>query len=70
MCVDILLYSAILFTSKFSDHVIAAHRYDEIPGIFKRGNPFFGEREVKKEMLIFRETNSFLSIIKLKSHKE
>ena len=33
MYVEILLYSAILFTSKFTDHVIAAkYRYDEIPG--------------------------------------
>jgi len=44
-CVEILLYSAILFISKFTNHVIAAKcPYDEIPGIFKRGNPFSGER--------------------------
>jgi len=36
MNVEILLYSAILFTSKFTYHVIAAKcPYDEIPGIFK-----------------------------------
>jgi len=36
MCVEILLYSAVLFTSKFIDHVIAAKcLYDEIPGVFK-----------------------------------
>jgi len=51
--VEILLYSAILFTSKFTDHVIAAKcPYDEIPGIFKRGNPFSGERG-EKEILKF-----------------
>ena len=44
MCVEILLYSAILFTSKFSDHLIAAKcPYDEIPGIFKRRNPLSEE---------------------------
>ena len=33
MYVEILLYSAILFTSKFTDHVIATkYPYDEIPG--------------------------------------
>jgi len=43
MCVEILLYSAILFTFKFTDHVIAAnYPYDEIPG----------ERDAK-EILIF-----------------
>ena len=48
----ILSYFAILFTSKFTDHVIAAKcPYDEIPGIFKRGNPFSGERG-EKEILI------------------
>jgi len=31
-----LFYSAILFTSKFTDHMIAA-KYDDISGIFKRG---------------------------------
>jgi len=41
MCVEIY----ILFTAKFTDHVIAAKcPYDEIPSIFKRGNPFSGER--------------------------
>jgi len=46
MCVEILLYSAILFTSKFTDHVIAAKcPYDKIPDSFKQGNPFSGERE-------------------------
>jgi len=46
-----LLYAAIL--SKFTDHVIAAMcPYDEIPGIFKRGNTFSGERG-EKEILIF-----------------
>ena len=35
MCMEILLYSAILFTAKFTDHVIAAKcPYNEIPGIF------------------------------------
>jgi len=35
MCVEILFYSAFLFTSKFTDHVIAAKcPYDEIPGKF------------------------------------
>jgi len=38
MCVKILLYSAILFTSKFTDHA-AKCPYDEIPSIFKQGNP-------------------------------
>ena len=53
MCVERLLYSAILFTSKFTDHVMAAKcPYDEIPGIFKRGNPLTGERG-EKEILIF-----------------
>jgi len=70
MCVEILLYSAILysailFTTKFTDHVIAAKcPYDEIPGNFKLGNLFSGERG-DKEILIFRSTNSFLSIMKL-----
>ena len=65
MCVEIQLYSAILLISKFTDHVITAKcPYDEIPGIFKRGNPFTGERG-EKEILIFRKTNPFLSIIKL-----
>jgi len=37
-----------------TDHVIAAKcPYDEIPGIFKRGNPFSGEIG-GKEILIFR----------------
>ena len=54
MCVEILLYSAILFTSKFTDHAIAAKcPYYEIAGIFKRGNPFSVERG-EKEILIFR----------------
>ena len=36
MCVEILLYSVILFTSNFTDHVLTAkYLYDEIPGIFK-----------------------------------
>ena len=53
MCVEILLYSAILFTSKFTDHVIATKcPYDEILGTFKQGNPFSGERG-EKEILIF-----------------
>ena len=53
MCVEILLYSAILFTSKFTDHVIAAKcPYDEIPDSFKQGNPFSGEREVKKKYFV------------------
>jgi len=35
MCVEILLYSAILFTSKFIDHMIAAKcPNDEIPRYF------------------------------------
>ena len=46
MCVKILLN--ILFTSKFTDHMIAAKcLYDEIHGIFKRGNQFSGERGEK-----------------------
>jgi len=50
MGVEILLYSAILFTSKFTYHVIAAKcPYEEILGIFKRGNPFSGEKEVNKK---------------------
>jgi len=53
MCVEILLYSAILFTSKFTDHVITARcPCDEIPGIFKQANPFSRERG-EKEILIF-----------------
>jgi len=45
MCVEIPLYFAILFTSKFTDHGIAAKcPYDEIPGISKRGNQFSRER--------------------------
>jgi len=44
-------------TSKFTDHVIAAKcPYDEIPGIFKCGNPFSDKRERErgeKEILIF-----------------
>jgi len=53
MCVEILLYSAFLFTSKFTDHVMAAKcPYDENPGIFKRGNPFSRERG-EKDILIF-----------------
>jgi len=45
MCVEILSYSAILFTSKFTDHVITAKCLcDEIPSIFKQGNPFSRER--------------------------
>ena len=54
MCVEILLKTAILSTSKFNDHMITAKcPYDEIPGVFKRGNPFSGERG-ETEMLIFR----------------
>jgi len=42
-----------MFTFKFTDHMISAKcPYDEIPGIFKRGNPFSGERG-DKEILIF-----------------
>jgi len=42
-----------MFTFKFTDHMISANcPYDEIPGIFKRGNPFSGERG-DKEILIF-----------------
>jgi len=53
MCMEILFYSAILFTSKFTDHVISAKcPYDKLPSIFKRGNPFSGE-EVKKTYLYF-----------------
>jgi len=45
MCVEILLYTAILFKFKFTHHVIAAKcPFDEIPGIFKQGNPSPGER--------------------------
>ena len=36
LCVEILLYSPILFTSKFNDHMMAAMCPYEIPGIFKR----------------------------------
>ena len=54
MCVAILLYSAILFKFSFTDHVIAVKcPYDEIPGIFKRGNSSSGERG-EKEILLFR----------------
>ena len=58
MCVEILLYSVILFTSNFTDHVLTAkYLYDKISGIFKWGNPLSGERErereVKKEYLYF-----------------
>jgi len=54
ICVKILLYSAILFPFKLTDHVITAKcPYDEIPGIFKRGNPFSGER-CGKEILCIR----------------
>jgi len=54
MYVEILLYFAILFTSKLTDNVIAAKcPYDEIPGTLKRGNPFTGERG-EKEIPIFR----------------
>ena len=36
MCVEILLYSVILFTSNFTDHVLTAkYLYDKISGIFK-----------------------------------
>ena len=43
-----------MFISKFTDHVIAAKcPYDEIPVIFKQGNPFSEERGAK-EILIFR----------------
>ena len=46
-------FRLILFISKLTDHVIGAKcPYDEIPSIFKRGNPFSGERS-EKEMLIF-----------------
>jgi len=52
MCVEIPY--TILFISKFTNHVIAAkYPYDEIPGIFKQGNPFSGERG-EKQILIFR----------------
>ena len=49
MCAEILLYSAILFTSKLTNHVIAAMCpfYEEIPSIFKQGNPLSGERGEK-----------------------
>ena len=44
MCVEILLDSVTLFKFEFTDHVIAANcPYDEIPVIFKRGNPFSGQ---------------------------
>ena len=50
----ILLYAAISFTSKSTDHVTAAKcSYDNIFGVFKRGNPFSVERG-EKEILIFR----------------
>ena len=60
MSVEILLYSAILFTSKFTNHIIAAKcPYDVIPGIFEqRGNPFYGERG-EKEILVFRKPIRF-----------
>jgi len=48
MCVEILL-----FTSKCTDHLIAAKcPHDEIPGNFKRGNPFSEEKYIL--ILIFR----------------
>ena len=55
MCVEILLYSVILFTSNFTDHVLTAkYLYDKISGIFKWGNPLSGERERgEKGILIF-----------------
>jgi len=50
MYVEIRLNSAILLTSKCIDHVISAKcPYDEILGIFKRGNTFSresGETEI------------------------
>jgi len=47
-------FYTILFTFKFTDHVIAVNfPYDEIPVIFERGNPFSGERG-EKEKLKFR----------------
>ena len=50
VCVEIRLNSAILFTSKCTDHVISAKwPYGEILGIFKRGNTFSresGETEI------------------------
>ena len=54
MCVEILLYSAILFITTFTDHMTAANcPYDEMPGIVKRGSPF-SEEIGEKEILIFR----------------
>ena len=51
MCVEILLYSAILFTSQFTGHVIAAKcSYEEIPSILNE-ETLSGERW--KEILIF-----------------
>ena len=50
MCMEILLYSAILFTSKFTDHVIAAWRN---PRYFQTGKAHSPEREVKKKYLNF-----------------
>jgi len=51
MCVEILLYSAILFTPKFTDHVTAAKcPYDEITSILNE-ETHSPEREVKKKYL-------------------
>ena len=56
MCVEIPFYSAILFTSKFTDHMIAA-KYDDFSGIFKRGK--FSWERGETDILTFRQTNSF-----------
>jgi len=46
---SVFFFYTILFTSKFIDHMIAAKcPNDEIPGIFKQGNPFSGERGLKE----------------------
>jgi len=56
MCVEILLYSAILVKFKFTDQVMAVMcPYDEIPGIFKQGNPSSGERDEKEILKSYKE---------------
>jgi len=63
MCVEILLYSAILFTSKFTDHVITAKcPYDEIPGILNE-ETHSPDREVKKKYLYFVKPTRFLALL-------
>ena len=67
MCVEIPLYFAILFTSKFTDHGIAAIARMTKYQVFLNEETHSPERG-EKEILILREFNSFLSIIKL--HKK